>query len=198
MDDFPDGMPFLGGATWIDLVNSVLAPSGEVIDCLADDKSFRTWLGHAGLAISGSAGKERAALIHLRETLRPAFEDLAAEQPISSMVLSEINALLERARNVRQIRRDEKGDYQLSETSNIEAPRAVVAIAEDFARFLVKYEVERLKHCHNPQCTMVFYDRGKNNHRRWCSSAVCGNRDKVARYRARNAPRPTDRQKRRN
>jgi predicted RNA-binding Zn ribbon-like protein len=37
---------------------------------------------------------------------------------------------------------------------------------------------------------MVFYDRGKNSRRRWCSSAVCGNRDKVANYRARKASRP--------
>ena len=31
-----------------------------------------------------------------------------------------------------------------------------------------------------------FYDRGKNNARRWCTMSLCGNRDKVARYRLRH------------
>ncbi|WP_368860397.1 CGNR zinc finger domain-containing protein, partial [Klebsiella pneumoniae] len=28
---------------------------------------------------------------------------------------------------------------------------------------------------------------GKNNRRRWCTMALCGNRDKVAQYRGRKA-----------
>jgi len=36
----------------------------------------------------------------------------------------------------------------------------------------------------------VFYDGGKNNTRRWCSMNLCGNRDKVARYRARRRESP--------
>ncbi len=41
-----------------------------------------------------------------------------------------------------------------------------------------------LKRCANPTCTMVFYDTGKNSTRRWCRMSICGNHDKVARYRS--------------
>lgn len=59
------------------------------------------------------------------------------------------------------------------------------AIALDCARFLVSNAEERLKRCANPNCSMVFYDQGKNNRRRWCTMAICGNRAKVSAYRAR-------------
>ena len=44
---------------------------------------------------------------------------------------------------------------------------------------------DRLKICSADTCLWAYYDRSKNSHSRWCSSAVCGNRDKVRRYRAR-------------
>src|SRR3546814_10967093 len=67
---------------------------------------------------------------------------------------------------------------------------AAAAIAEDYARFVCDYEPARLKPCANPTCTMVFYDTGRNNTRRWCTMSICGNRDTVARYRSRRGGTP--------
>ncbi len=44
---------------------------------------------------------------------------------------------------------------------------------------------DRLKICAAETCLWAYYDRSKNLHSRWCSPAVCGNRDKVRRYRER-------------
>lgn len=44
--------------------------------------------------------------------------------------------------------------------------------------------LERLKQCPAPDCGWLFYDRSKNNSRRWCDMATCGNREKAQRFRA--------------
>jgi predicted RNA-binding Zn ribbon-like protein len=46
---------------------------------------------------------------------------------------------------------------------------------------------ERLKLCANPDCSWAFYDRSRNRQGSWCTMAVCGNRLKNRRFRARAA-----------
>ena len=184
--DFRDGMPFLGGAIWIDLLNSTLSPDGGAtrLDFLAEPTAFDRWLANARIERPRDGAAEAAAASKLRDALRPAFDRLAAGEPLSPGTLDLVNAGLSGARFVRRLTL--RGAGYAVEEAPIGASWSVVAtIAVDFARFVTDYEARRLKHCASPACTMVFYDRGKNNHRRWCSSAVCGNRDKVANYRAR-------------
>ncbi|MFL6605577.1 MAG: CGNR zinc finger domain-containing protein [Steroidobacteraceae bacterium] len=45
--------------------------------------------------------------------------------------------------------------------------------------------VDRLKTCASEECRWVFLDRSKPGNRRWCSSALCGNRHKTRTYRRR-------------
>jgi predicted RNA-binding Zn ribbon-like protein len=45
--------------------------------------------------------------------------------------------------------------------------------------------LDRLKMCASDECQRVFYDRSKPGTRRWCVSALCGNREKTRAYRAR-------------
>jgi hypothetical protein len=42
---------------------------------------------------------------------------------------------------------------------------------------------QRLAVCGNPACRLVFVDDSKNQSRRWCDNAGCGNRFRVRRYR---------------
>lgn len=45
----------------------------------------------------------------------------------------------------------------------------------------------RFRHCADPTCVTVFYDRSKNHSAKWCSMQVCGNRNKVRAFRDRHA-----------
>jgi predicted RNA-binding Zn ribbon-like protein len=47
--------------------------------------------------------------------------------------------------------------------------------------------LERVKTCDSDECRWVFYDRSKPSNRRWCSSELCGNREKTRTYRRRHA-----------
>jgi len=46
--------------------------------------------------------------------------------------------------------------------------------------------LDRLKMCASDECHRVFYDRSKPGTRRWCVSALCGNRAKTRTYRERH------------
>ncbi|WP_420452005.1 CGNR zinc finger domain-containing protein [Ilumatobacter sp.] len=41
---------------------------------------------------------------------------------------------------------------------------------------------QRLKACANHGCRWVFYDHSRSRTKRWCSMAICGNRQKVTDY----------------
>ncbi|MEV3992887.1 CGNR zinc finger domain-containing protein [Streptomyces sp. NPDC049837] len=43
----------------------------------------------------------------------------------------------------------------------------------------------RLRQCEGDRCDRVYLDTSRGHRRRWCSSETCGNRERVARHRAR-------------
>ncbi|MGH2789099.1 MAG: CGNR zinc finger domain-containing protein [Actinomycetota bacterium] len=45
----------------------------------------------------------------------------------------------------------------------------------------------RLKACLNDECQWAFYDSARNRSAKWCSMAVCGNRNKARAFRARQS-----------
>ncbi|MFJ4617773.1 CGNR zinc finger domain-containing protein [Streptomyces sp. NPDC088812] len=45
----------------------------------------------------------------------------------------------------------------------------------------------RLRQCEGDNCPIVYVDTSRGRRRRWCSSEVCGNRERVARHRRRAA-----------
>ena len=47
----------------------------------------------------------------------------------------------------------------------------------------------RLRQCEGENCSLLYLDTSRGRRRRWCSSEVCGNRERVARHRRRTAGR---------
>ncbi|MFG2829784.1 CGNR zinc finger domain-containing protein [Streptomyces sp. NPDC048434] len=66
----------------------------------------------------------------------------------------------------------------------------LAAVARD-AIGLLTDEVARaqLRQCAGESCTLVYLDTSRGRRRRWCSSEVCGNRERVARHRRRTTVR---------
>ena len=52
-------------------------------------------------------------------------------------------------------------------------------------RLFAAPELAHVRKCAAPDCGWLFVDVTKNRSRRWCAMRVCGNRDKVRRYRRR-------------
>jgi len=68
-----------------------------------------------------------------------------------------------------------------------EAPVAVALgrLAADAIDLLAR-EPERLGRCAREDCGALILSRSRSERRRWCSMELCGNRAKVAAYRARS------------
>jgi predicted RNA-binding Zn ribbon-like protein len=60
-----------------------------------------------------------------------------------------------------------------------------VPVAEAAVDLLTTGDFDLVKRCEDQTCTRWFLDQTKSYRRRWCSMELCGNRHKVAAYRAR-------------
>jgi predicted RNA-binding Zn ribbon-like protein len=57
--------------------------------------------------------------------------------------------------------------------------------AESVGELLSHADFDLVRHCEGEHCVLWFYDHTKAHRRRWCSPLTCGNRAKVAAFRAR-------------
>jgi predicted RNA-binding Zn ribbon-like protein len=62
---------------------------------------------------------------------------------------------------------------------------ALGPIALAAVRLFTEGDFRRIRECGGHACGWLFYDRSKNNRRRWCEMEVCGNRAKQRRLAAR-------------
>jgi predicted RNA-binding Zn ribbon-like protein len=67
--------------------------------------------------------------------------------------------------------------------SPVEAALGPIALAA--VRLFTEGDFDRIRECGGHACGWLFYDRSKNNRRRWCEMEVCGNRAKQRRLAAR-------------
>jgi predicted RNA-binding Zn ribbon-like protein len=58
-------------------------------------------------------------------------------------------------------------------------------VAWSASSLLERGSLERVKQCPADDCGWLFFDHSKNNSRRWCEMATCGNRTKGRRHRER-------------
>lgn len=182
--DWRDGFIIVGGRPWLDLLNTTPMIEGEDRDLLRSEDDLQRWANAAGLPESAAKnGKGVRKMTALRGTLRAAFDLLRRGKALPDELMARVNAsLADHPITLKFTAMD--GQFRL-----VADFKADIAghVARDFAEFACDFEPERLKACHNHECSLLFYDVGKNNKRRWCSMAHCGNRDKVKRYRARQS-----------
>jgi predicted RNA-binding Zn ribbon-like protein len=70
-----------------------------------------------------------------------------------------------------------------AQASPVEAALGPIALAA--VKLFTEGDFHRIRECGGHACGWLFYDRSKNNRRRWCEMEVCGNRAKQRRLAAR-------------
>jgi hypothetical protein len=183
----------------LSFLNTRLHPWGEHLDLLRSGSDYLDWMASVGLiddsesawlvkhftkprldAAAVQAGKDR-------EWLRGVVEHWAESGAgVTPAVQNRINAVLAADRQYPQLEADHEGDLALrahrrwDDIAQLRVP--VMAAAADL---LANADPDLVRVCDGPECEIWFYDRTKAHRRRWCSQAVCGNRDKVRNHRAR-------------
>lgn len=175
---------FLGDHPALDMMNTVVQ-GGETWHSDAD---VMAWLAAAGqvppdTAPPGRPGELLAAARALRETIRAAVVARKAGQRIDVAALNEALAHARR----RMLLVEESGDgLSLQAEYAAGTPQQLLAaMAEAAAHLLATADFSLVRKCEDHACTLWFLDRTKSHRRRWCSMALCGNRNKVAAFRQR-------------
>lgn len=143
----------------------------------------RSWLNEHGLDPHAGSEEERASIRELREALRVELlahtgaedEREAWERLATQLNGTGLELVFDTARGV-SLGPPPAADGLKALRATL-ASRVYDAVRGD--------EWRRLKACRKPTCLFAFYDRSKNGSGTWCDMAVCGNRAKAQRRRAR-------------
>jgi predicted RNA-binding Zn ribbon-like protein len=152
-------------------------------DELAAVVELKTWMQERDLLAKGdvvSAADHRQALV-LREALRSYVkvspENRAGDRSRAAQLSSACAAY------PLVLRASTTGTVTLQPASGTSRLGRVVA---EFFALAESGRLDRLKVCDSDECHWVFFDRSKPSNRRWCSSSLCGNRQKTRAYRDRH------------
>ncbi|MBV9888191.1 MAG: CGNR zinc finger domain-containing protein [Acidobacteria bacterium] len=124
----------------------------------------------------------------LRDALREIFSALVKGEPISPVWTNPINDVLritEGHDELTQIDGRWKLQFVARETG---LDWLLAAVARSAAEIMLEGEAAKVRVCANPACGMFFCDKSRTHKRRWCSMAICGNRNKVATFARRRFP----------
>ncbi len=175
--------------TALDFVNTVELTHGQPVDHFGTTPDALAWLHEHGLvhreALDGSGGD---ALLERIRRARAALRELAdatyeGRSPAETAI-DEINGVL-RAGQILQVVPSADGLRLDHRDVGDPIDGALARLVEPIVREIVTGRPERLRACADQACRWVFYDDSRTGRRRWCNMAVCGNRAKAARHRAR-------------
>lgn len=164
----------------LDFVNSADLEAGT--DELAGPAALGAWLAGRGLD-PGAVDDGAVARAH---ALRQALRGLALANNGGRAYPVDLATLNRAAAECRLRPRFAPGGARLEpEAAGVDGSlgRLVAAVYEAMAAG----DWERVKACGRPSCRWAFFDGSRNRSRTWCSMAVCGNRSKAQRFRARAA-----------
>jgi predicted RNA-binding Zn ribbon-like protein len=189
---------FVGSHPAIDFLNTAMAPRGERIETIGDGKAYLEWLVGAKLieqtlatrlarrfgdkALNEAAAEARRVREWARDWLA---RWRAGPRRDYTEEISALNKLLARAPSDRRVTA-ERGGVKIVESMRFEdADALIAAVALQLAALISDEQPAMVKECASADCTLWFLDRSKAHRRLFCSPTACGNRAKVAAYRAR-------------
>ncbi len=197
---------FVADSPGLDVVNTLAAPSGQVIEWLANGEDLLAWLEQArllpatiGHAMRSGANADRldAAAAEVRQ-LRDQFRTFVTAhmgKPLGAEAVGHLdwlNRVLAQDDAYGAIVATAAGPCWQWQRRWRDPEALVLPIAQAMADVVCDADFTRIKHCEGSGCTVLFLDTTKAHARRWCSMAACGNRAKQAAHRARTRSVPPD------
>jgi predicted RNA-binding Zn ribbon-like protein len=190
----------VAGDLALDLANTESGSGGAAHqDHLQQPGHVADWLEHAGVLDASGTKTLRARLAaeprlgatlleqarRLRDDIQRIGAALAHRSPPAQAALDDLAARCARWLALARLVPDgerRSWRWRLDDTPIAAAlgPVTLAAVA-----LVTERDPARVKECRGVACGWLFYDETKNNRRRWCEMAVCGNRAKQRRRAAR-------------
>jgi len=175
--------PLLGESLSLDLVNTRVSQDGSVVDLLDTPAALNVWLRAQSKRLSwvGTANTaDWRAVRALREAIVELFRARREHsRPAAAAVVEVSKALSAPSARVRLVWTGR--EPRLAPLSPRSRRSALLGeLAADAVAALTGPQAKHLRKCANPDCILQFIAR--NPRRQWCSSALCGNRSRVAHH----------------
>jgi predicted RNA-binding Zn ribbon-like protein len=181
-------LDFVGDHPAINFINTVRMSGSELIDTWQSDEDVAKWIVREGLrdALPSTTWPDGALLRKARNLRKIARKAVEARKARKTLPLDELNAFLEHSDSRSLLSAKSRADLRFERVYEQRTVEQYLApIAESVAEMLAHADFDLIRPCEGEQCVLWFYDRTKAHRRRWCSPQVCGNRAKVAAFRAR-------------
>jgi predicted RNA-binding Zn ribbon-like protein len=181
-------LDFVGDNLAINFINTRRMIDGQLTDILQSDSDVKAWLRRLEIPVAkGTLSFSDGVLLHkareLREIALAAVKDQKSGKKPSLIAL---NRFLEAAPSHAALMTDDARNIRVTRVYGKETVEAFLApVAEAVADLLANGDFDLIRPCESNTCVLWFYDRTKGHRRRWCTSTGCGNRAKVAAFRAR-------------
>lgn len=175
----------------LNFINTRHMVGSELTDTLQSDKDVAEWIVREGLrdtlpSTTWPAGTLLGKARDLREIARKAVEARKAKKKLP---LEELNGFLQHSVSHCVLIAKSRIDLHFERVYGQQTVEQYLApVAESVGELLSHADFDLIRHCEGEQCVLWFYDRTKAHRRRWCSPLACGNRSRVAAFRARARP----------
>ena len=153
-------------------------------DELATAAALELWMRRRGLLDKAAAlgGEDHRNALALRGALRSFLELAPADRHRGAKPATILNAAAAKFPLI--VQASAAGDIRLSPLARPRANGLGIILAE-LHHAAETGNLDRLKICAAAECRWLFFDRSKPCTRRWCATALCGNREKTRAYRSR-------------
>ncbi|MFJ2134600.1 CGNR zinc finger domain-containing protein [Streptomyces sp. NPDC098085] len=182
---------FDSGRPCLDLVATGTGTSGAC-ELLDGAERLAEWLVASGLVPGGTRldAVDDTWVVRFRQ-LRTGVERLLAAElggRGAEGALEGVNALAAAAPPGLRAVRGRSGTLVRALSADPECGELLAAVARDVVELLTDPVARAgLRRCEADNCRRLYLDTSRGRRRRWCSSEVCGNRERVARHRRRAA-----------
>jgi predicted RNA-binding Zn ribbon-like protein len=159
-----------------------------LVDELATDEDVVLWLQKTGyLKELGMPDSQAGELSRQARWLRELVRKLVMQRKARACVeVAQLNEVLAQGSYRTELRCDALGQIRIDRRYAAGSPvQLLTPVAVAAADLLARADFTLIRKCEGDACPLWFFDRTKARRRRWCNMAVCGNREKVARFRDR-------------
>lgn len=183
----------LGGAAWINLMNTVVMRNKQPADLLADPEIIKSWLEENGLLLPDidhpsdqvNHDRIRTLLAALRKIFTQVLNDLEYQGSLSAPVFDEIKTCTE-ALEVKLTTSCQGTKLVLEYEGKTPMDHIGYTIIYSMFDTLSSVSPDRIRKCEHENCILHFVDVSKSGQRRWCSMERCGNRHKATQFYEKN------------
>ena len=181
-------LDFIGDHLAIDFVNTARMVGGALTDTLQTDHDVRVWLSLANVPVSSKPATWKAgALVEAARYLRQAALDaIEVKKRGERPPLKALNAFLNSSTSHSILVEQSASKVVFKRVYHGATPEEFLGpVTESVADLLAQSDFDLVRKCASERCVLWFYDRTKGHGRRYCTAEGCGNRAKVAAFRAR-------------